>query len=65
MLAYLRRVLPGASPAHWTPARPTRSWPHWGVVTERLVSAVAGRGAELFVWTVDDAARLRACASSG
>jgi glycerophosphoryl diester phosphodiesterase len=32
---------------------------HWGVVTERLVSVVAGRGAELFVWTVDDARRLK------
>ena len=31
---------------------------HWGVVTRQLVTAVRAEGAELYVWTVDDPARL-------
>jgi glycerophosphoryl diester phosphodiesterase len=31
---------------------------HWRVVTSALVRAVAGEGGELYVWTVDDAARI-------
>ena len=31
---------------------------HWRVVTPALVRAVQGAGGELFVWTVDDAARV-------
>jgi glycerophosphoryl diester phosphodiesterase len=31
---------------------------HWGVVTDRLASVTRDRGAELFVWTVDDPSRL-------
>jgi glycerophosphoryl diester phosphodiesterase len=31
---------------------------HWRVVTPALVRAVAGAGGELYVWTVDDAARI-------
>jgi glycerophosphoryl diester phosphodiesterase len=31
---------------------------HWRVVTPALVHAVTGEGGELYVWTVDDAARI-------
>jgi glycerophosphoryl diester phosphodiesterase len=31
---------------------------HWALVTPRLVEAVAGAGGELYVWTVDDRARI-------
>ncbi|MGH2908749.1 MAG: glycerophosphodiester phosphodiesterase [Solirubrobacteraceae bacterium] len=58
MLAYLRVVLPGRVARTLDAGEADAIMAHWGVVTERLVSAVAGRGAELFVWTVDDAARL-------
>jgi glycerophosphoryl diester phosphodiesterase len=32
---------------------------HWRLVSRRLVHAVADAGGELYVWTVDDAARIR------
>jgi len=31
---------------------------HWALVTPRLVSAIERAGGELYVWTVDDAARI-------
>jgi len=31
---------------------------HWALVTPRLARAVVGAGGELYVWTVDDAARI-------
>jgi glycerophosphoryl diester phosphodiesterase len=33
---------------------------HWALVTPRLVSTVRDAGGELYVWTVDDAARIAA-----
>jgi glycerophosphoryl diester phosphodiesterase len=68
MLAYLRRVLPGRVARALDAGEADAIMAHWGVVTERLVSAVIGRGAELFVWTVDDARqleRLRALGVTG
>jgi glycerophosphoryl diester phosphodiesterase len=65
MLAYLRRVLPSRA------ARSVRSglcdaiMAHWGVVTPALVRAVHEAGGELYVWTVDDADRLRSLHSQG
>jgi glycerophosphoryl diester phosphodiesterase len=58
MLAYLRRVLPGRVARALDAGETDAIMAHWGVVTERLVSTVTGRDAELFVWTVDDARRL-------
>ena len=58
MLAYLRVVLPGRVARSLDAGECDAVMAHWGVVTERLVSAVRGRGAELFVWTVDDPERL-------
>lgn len=60
ILVYLRRVLPRQV------ARALRSgladdiMAHWGVVTPQLVAATRAAGADLYVWTVDDAQRLAA-----
>jgi glycerophosphoryl diester phosphodiesterase len=65
MLAYLRRVMPRQA------ARAVRSgladaiMAHWGVVTPALVRAVSEAGGELYVWTVDDAQRLRSLHALG
>ena len=32
---------------------------HWRLVTPRLVRMLRAAGADLYVWTVDDAARIR------
>jgi glycerophosphoryl diester phosphodiesterase len=31
---------------------------HWALVTPRLVQAVSAAGGQVYVWTVDDAARI-------
>jgi len=38
---------------------------HWRLVTPRLVRSVQAAGGELYVWTVDDAARIRALEALG
>jgi glycerophosphoryl diester phosphodiesterase len=38
---------------------------HWRLVTARLVREVQGAGGELYVWTVDDPARIRALEALG
>jgi glycerophosphoryl diester phosphodiesterase len=38
---------------------------HWRLVSPRLVRAVHGAGGELYVWTVDDPARIRALEQLG
>jgi glycerophosphoryl diester phosphodiesterase len=58
MLAYLRRVLPERVARILDAGEADAIMAHWGVVSERLVTAVTGRDAELFVWTVDDVRRL-------
>lgn len=60
MLAYLRRVLPARVAQALAAGEADAIMAHWGVVTPRLVEAVCGRSAELFVWTVDDPRRLAA-----
>ena len=65
MLAYLRRVLPTRVAEVLAAGEADAIMAHWGVVTERLVDAVVGRGAELFVWTVDDPRRLPRLLSLG
>ena len=59
MLAYLRRVLPAQVAAVLDAGDANAIMAHWGVVTERLVSVTRERAAELYVWTVDDPARLQ------
>lgn len=65
VLAYLRRALPGSVARTLDSGDADAVMAHWGVVTERLVSAVTGRGAELFVWTVDESHRLARLRSLG
>jgi glycerophosphoryl diester phosphodiesterase len=60
MLAYLRLVLPSQTAAVLKAGQADAIMAHWGVVTGRLVQAVRGLGAELYVWTVDDPQRLLA-----
>ena len=38
---------------------------HWRLITPSLVSTVRDAGGELYVWTVDDAARIRRLAGLG
>ncbi len=56
MLAGYRAWLPGRARAALRAGRFDAIMAHWRVVTTALVSAVAGAGGELYVWTVDDAA---------
>jgi glycerophosphoryl diester phosphodiesterase len=65
VLAYLRRVLPAQVAGVLARGEADAIMAHWGVVTARLVNAVCGRGAELFVWTVDDPGRLPGLLSLG
>ena len=58
MLAYLRRVLPRQVADALRAGEVDAIMAHWGVVTRRLVRAVQAFDAELYVWTVDDPARL-------
>jgi glycerophosphoryl diester phosphodiesterase len=58
MLAYLRRVLPARIGRALDAGETDAIMAHWGTITPRMVQAVVGRGAELFVWTVDDPGRL-------
>jgi glycerophosphoryl diester phosphodiesterase len=38
---------------------------HWRLITPRLVAAIEQAGGELYAWTVDDAARIRALEALG
>lgn len=64
-LAYLRRALPGQVAGALDAGVADAIMAHWGVVSRRLVEAVHGRDAELYVWTVDDPERLRALDALG
>jgi glycerophosphoryl diester phosphodiesterase len=65
MLAYLRRVLPRRAATTLRSGTADAIMAHWGVVTPALVQAVRGAGGELYVWTVDDAERLRSLHALG
>jgi glycerophosphoryl diester phosphodiesterase len=65
MLAYLRRVLPGRAARAVGSGLCDAIMAHWGVVTPALVEAVHRAGGELYVWTVDDAQRLRSLHALG
>ena len=58
-IARVRRRLPDAARRHLTAGRCEAIMAHWRLVTDRLVRAVNDAGGELYVWTVDDAARIR------
>ncbi len=58
ILAYLRRSLPRRAERVLEAGHADAIMAHWGVVTPQLVRAVRSQDAELYVWTVDDPARL-------
>jgi glycerophosphoryl diester phosphodiesterase len=55
-----RRILPGRASEALRLRRCDALMVHWRLVTARLVRAVADAGGELYVWTVDEAARIHA-----
>lgn len=65
VLARMRRRLPPAAAAHLTAGRCDAVMAHWRLVTRRLVRTIAEAGGELYVWTVDDAARIQALEAMG
>jgi glycerophosphoryl diester phosphodiesterase len=64
-LAYLRARLPRAAAAHLRAGRCDALMAHWRLVTPALVRAVREAAGELYVWTVDDPARMRALEALG
>jgi glycerophosphoryl diester phosphodiesterase len=61
----LKRRLPPAARRHIAAGRCDAVMAHFKLVSERLVRAVTEAGGELYVWTVDDAARIRALEAMG
>jgi glycerophosphoryl diester phosphodiesterase len=55
----IKRRLPDAAREHLQARRCDALMVHWRLVTPALVEAVAEQRGELYVWTVDDAARIR------
>jgi glycerophosphoryl diester phosphodiesterase len=64
-LVYLRRKVIGAARRHLAAGRCDALMVNWRLVTRALVRAVRDEGGELYVWTVDDAARIRALEALG
>jgi len=60
-----RAVLPGRASAAIRSGRCDALMAHWRLVTPRLVESVREAGGELYVWTVDELARLRALEALG
>ena len=61
----IKRRLPDAAREHLAAGRCDAVMVHWRLVTGRLVEAVSEAGGELYVWTVDDAARIRRLEAMG
>jgi glycerophosphoryl diester phosphodiesterase len=64
-LQVFRAVLPARAAAAIRARRCDALMVHWRLVTPRLVRRVRAAGGELYVWTVDDLARLRALEALG
>ncbi|HSC04768.1 MAG TPA: glycerophosphodiester phosphodiesterase [Solirubrobacteraceae bacterium] len=64
-LQVVRRVLPSRAAAAVRSGRCDALMAHWRLVTPALVRRVLGAGGELYVWTVDDVARLRSLEALG
>jgi glycerophosphoryl diester phosphodiesterase len=58
-VVYLRRKVVLAAQRHLAAGRCDALMVNWRLVSRRLVRVVAALGGELYVWTVDDAARIR------
>ena len=59
LLVNARFRLPSVAAAHVRAGRCDALMAHWRLVTPRLVRALRDAGGDLYVWTVDDAARIR------
>jgi glycerophosphoryl diester phosphodiesterase len=57
-IGVVRARLPGAYARHHAAGRCDALMSHWALVTPRLVRAVRRAGGELYVWTVDEPARI-------
>ena len=64
-LLYVRRRLPPVAAGHILAGRCDALMCHFKLVTPALVQAVFGAGGELYVWTVDDARRIRSLEALG
>jgi len=65
LLLNARRRLPGVAAAHVQAHRCDALMAHWKLVTPRLVRALRDAGGDLYVWTVDDPAQIRALEALG
>jgi glycerophosphoryl diester phosphodiesterase len=65
ILTGYRAALPGRARARLRAGRFDAVMAHWRVVTRALVRAVREGGGELYVWTVDDAARIAKLTAMG
>ena len=65
LLLRMRRRLPPLARDHIEAGRCDALMSHWRLVTERLVRTVRDAGGELYVWTVDDAARIQRLEAMG
>jgi glycerophosphoryl diester phosphodiesterase len=59
LLVRMRRRLPEIAAAHVRAGRCDALMAHWRLVTPRLVRTLRETGGDLYVWTVDDARRIR------
>jgi glycerophosphoryl diester phosphodiesterase len=65
VVARMRRRLPPAAARHLAAGRCDAIMAHWRLVTASLVRTVREARGELYVWTVDDPARIRALEALG
>ena len=56
---HVRRRLPAVAAAHLRAGRCDALMTHWRLLSAPLVTAVRAAGGDLYVWTVDDARRIR------
>jgi glycerophosphoryl diester phosphodiesterase len=64
-LLYVRRRRPAVAAGHIAAGRCDALMCHFKLVTPALLEAVRGAGGELYVWTVDDARRIRSLEALG
>jgi glycerophosphoryl diester phosphodiesterase len=64
-LQVMSRVLPGRAAGAIRAGRCDALMVHWRLVSQRLVHAIGDAGGELYVWTVDEAPRIRALSALG
>ena len=65
VLRAMRRLLPRRAATAIRAGRCDAIMAHWRLIGPRLVEAVAAAGGELYAWTVDDLARIRALEELG